>query len=182
MANFAQIDRNGRVIQVIVINDAEAETETDGINFLNSLYGSTFEWVQTYDDGRRYNYAGIGYLWDSQNEAFIAPKPSNDFIINPSTYIWEVPDCSSITHDDGILTGDGIDFEPVTIRGKKDTEVSIAIKAGDEDETFETIVLDEETENSFVGSAVLDITCDTPGINIVLTCGNSSTSLVVIYA
>ena len=39
----------------------------------------------------RKNHAGIGYTYDSQRDAFIAPKPFNSWILNESTCIWEAP-------------------------------------------------------------------------------------------
>jgi len=39
----------------------------------------------------RKNYAGIGYTYDSNRDAFISPKPFNSWILNESTCNWEAP-------------------------------------------------------------------------------------------
>jgi hypothetical protein len=101
MAHFAKVN-NGIVEEVIV---AEAEFfET----FVDSSPG---EWIQTSyntkggihyqpnsnipsDDqskALRKNYAGIGYSYDKQRDAFIPPKPFNSWILNETTCRWESP-------------------------------------------------------------------------------------------
>ena len=39
----------------------------------------------------RKNYAGIGYTYDAQRDAFIAPKPFNSWILNETTCLWNAP-------------------------------------------------------------------------------------------
>ena len=39
----------------------------------------------------RYNYAGIGYYYDSVRGAFIPPKPFNSWVLNESTCTWKAP-------------------------------------------------------------------------------------------
>ena len=39
----------------------------------------------------RKNYAGIGYSYDEQRDAFIAPKPYASFVLNEDTCLWEAP-------------------------------------------------------------------------------------------
>ena len=96
MAHFAQIDENNIVIQVIVINNEilldtdNNESEVKGIDFCESLYGHR-NWVQTsYNGNMRYNYAGIGYTFDEDNDAFYAPQPFASWSLNED-YIWEAP-------------------------------------------------------------------------------------------
>lgn len=97
MAHFAQIDENNIVIQVIVINNEilldtdNNEYEVKGIDFCESLYGHR-NWVQTsYNGNMRYNYAGIGYIFDEVNDAFYAPQPFASWSLNED-YIWEAPE------------------------------------------------------------------------------------------
>lgn len=80
MAHFAQLDENNVVQQVIVVNNSElldengVEQESKGIQFCQALLGGT--WIQTsYNGNFRKNYAGAGYVYDSQLDAFIPPKP-----------------------------------------------------------------------------------------------------------
>jgi hypothetical protein len=39
----------------------------------------------------RKNYAGIGYTYDEDRDAFIAPKPFNSWTLNEDTCLWEAP-------------------------------------------------------------------------------------------
>ena len=93
MAHFAELDANGIVTQVIVVNNSElldngVESESKGIAFCQSLFGGT--WVQTsYNGNIRKNYAGIGYTYDEARDAFIPPKPEGNWILNEDTCLWE---------------------------------------------------------------------------------------------
>lgn len=95
MAHFAQLDENNVVTQVIVVNNNELldngqESEAKGIAFCQSLFGGN--WVQTSYNGRiRKNYAGIGFTYDSQRDAFIPPKPFLSWTLNEQTCNWEAP-------------------------------------------------------------------------------------------
>jgi hypothetical protein len=96
MAHFAEINENNIVKQVIVINNQvlleadNTESEIKGIDFCESLYGHR-NWVQTsYNGNFRYNYAGIGYTWDADNNAFYAPQPYPSWTLNED-YKWEAP-------------------------------------------------------------------------------------------
>jgi len=43
-------------------------------------------------DGRqRKNYAGIGYTYDEERDAFIPPKPFESWVLNEDTCLWEAP-------------------------------------------------------------------------------------------
>ena len=97
MAHFAQIDDNNIVLNVLVVSDENApdpfpEGETAGQQFLESL-GFTGTWLQTsYHGNFRKNYAGIGYTYDPERDAFIPPKPSDDCIFNEETCQWQCPE------------------------------------------------------------------------------------------
>ena len=93
MAHHAKIE-NGIVTSVIVTCDADEDT------FADRMLAETGEqWVRTSYNGRiRYNYAGIGYVYDSIRDAFIAPKPDcghAELILNPDTLCWS---CNSDEH------------------------------------------------------------------------------------
>ena len=97
MANFAQIDDNNVVIQVVVINNNELldsdgnEQESLGIAFCKKLFG-TNNWKQTsYNGSIRKNYAGIGYTFDEGRDAFIAPQPYPSWTLNEDTCQYECP-------------------------------------------------------------------------------------------
>ena len=96
MAHFAQLDENNVVTQVIVVHNNELldengiEQESKGIAFCQSLLGGN--WVQTsYNSNFRKNYAGIGFTYDSNKDAFIPPKPFNSWILNEETCLYEAP-------------------------------------------------------------------------------------------
>ena len=92
MAHFAKVN-NGIVEQVIV-----AEPEF----FQNFVDTSPGQWIQTSYNTRggvhlnggtplRKNYAGIGYTYDWQRDAFIPPKPFNSWVLNEETCLWDAP-------------------------------------------------------------------------------------------
>jgi hypothetical protein len=109
MASFAKIDSNGKVIQVVsvanqVLHDSNGvEQEEIGIQFLKNLFNEPDAiWKQTsYNTMNgihnlggtpfRKNYAGIGYTYDSQRDAFIPEKPYNSWILNENTCNWDAP-------------------------------------------------------------------------------------------
>jgi len=95
MAHFAELDENNTVKQVIVVHNNElldngVESEAKGIEFCQSLFGG--EWVQTsYNGNIRKNYAGIGFTYDEDMDAFIPPKFFDSWILNEETCLWEAP-------------------------------------------------------------------------------------------
>lgn len=89
MAHFAEIDSNGVVLRVLVVPD---EQESRGQAFLADDLGLGGTWIQTSYNARiRKNYAGIGMLYDSERDAFIAPQPYESWILNEETCHWESP-------------------------------------------------------------------------------------------
>lgn len=97
MAHFAQLE-NGVVAQVIVLNNEVIgnlpfpESESVGIEFCKSLYGNDTEWMQTsYNSSFRKNYAGIGYTYNAEIDAFVEPQPFASWVLNTETAKWEPP-------------------------------------------------------------------------------------------
>ena len=92
MAHFALVNARGIVEQVIV-------AEQDVID--SGLFGNPSSWVQTsynthggqHPEGRplRKNYAGIGYTYDADLDAFIPPKPFDSWVLNEDTCLWDAP-------------------------------------------------------------------------------------------
>src|SRR3990167_6093427 len=80
---FAEIDKNGVVLQVIVADQ----------NFINSgVVGSPNNWVQTYKNvSARKNYAGKGYEFNQNINAFIPSKPTPDAILDMEKAQWVIP-------------------------------------------------------------------------------------------
>ena len=96
MAHFAQLDENNVVTQVIVVGNNELldangqEREELGIAFCQRLFGGN--WKQTsYNHSMRKRYAGIGYSYNTQLDAFVPPKPYASWVLNNTTANWEAP-------------------------------------------------------------------------------------------
>jgi hypothetical protein len=96
MAHFAELGENNVVLRVIVVANSDTadangnEVESIGATFCRNLLGGT--WKQTsYNGNFRKNYAGIGYTYDSQRDAFVPPKPFNSWLLNETTCNWEAP-------------------------------------------------------------------------------------------
>ena len=98
MAHFCQLDENNIVTQVIVVGNDDctdsngAEVESIGVAFCQKLLGADTNWKQTsYNNSIRVRYAGIGYSYNAELDAFIAPKPFASWILNEETADWESP-------------------------------------------------------------------------------------------
>ncbi len=98
MAHFAQLDNDNKVLQVIVVNNTElldengVEQEQKGIDFCKSLLGADTNWVQTsYNRSFRKNFAGIGSIYNEENDVFYAPQPYPSWTLNNTTWLWEAP-------------------------------------------------------------------------------------------
>ena len=98
MAYFAKLGTGNIVETVISINNSVItdsngiEQEQLGVDFINKLYNTRDVWKQTsYNNNIRKNYAGIGFQYDQQRDAFIPPKPYNSWILNETTCLWNAP-------------------------------------------------------------------------------------------
>ena len=96
MAHFAELDENNVVLRVIVVGNKDTsdasgvEKEYIGQAFCERLYGGN--WKQTsYNGNIRKNYAGIGYTYNSDIDAFVPPKPYASWVLNNDTAQWEAP-------------------------------------------------------------------------------------------
>jgi restriction endonuclease Mrr len=95
MAHFARIDENNVVTQVVVVANKDTadangvEKEHIGAAFLEKLFGGV--WKQTsYNGNIRKNYAGIGYTYDADIDAFVPPQPYASWVLNDAAQ-WEAP-------------------------------------------------------------------------------------------
>lgn len=103
MSHWAEIDENNIVLRVLVGNNDEPD---EGYQWLIDNLGGT--WIKTSYNTfggvhtlggtpLRKNYAGIGYTYDKERDAFIPPKPDTDNIfLNEKTCLWEVPEYPSL--------------------------------------------------------------------------------------
>lgn len=97
MAHWAEIDENNLVTRVLVGNNNDSN---EGYDWLIENLGGT--WVKTsynthggvHNGGGtplRKNYAGIGYTYDADRDAFIPPQPFESWVLNEDTCLWEAP-------------------------------------------------------------------------------------------
>jgi hypothetical protein len=96
MAHFAQLDENNVVTQVIVVGNNELldangqEREELGVAFCQKLFGGN--WKQTsYNHSMRKRYAGIGYSYNADLDAFVPPKPYASWTLNSESASWDPP-------------------------------------------------------------------------------------------
>lgn len=94
MAHWAEVDGNNVVVRVLVGSNAEPD---EGYQWLIDNLGG--RWIQTSyntwggqhlygDTPLRGNFAGIGYTYDEALDAFIAPKPDGDYVLDEETFTW----------------------------------------------------------------------------------------------
>lgn len=98
MAHFAELNNQNEVLRVIVVGNADCtddtgqEQEQIGVDFCKSLFGQNTHWKQTsYNNNFRVRYAGIGYTYNEQLDAFVSPKPFESWFLNEETAEWEAP-------------------------------------------------------------------------------------------
>ena len=109
MAHFAKLGSNGKVIQVLTLDNKDmlnadgVEDESVGQQYLETHNNWPAQmWIQTsyntssnqHKDGGtplRGNYAGIGYEWDEDNQIFWPKKPYASWVKNTTTAQWDSP-------------------------------------------------------------------------------------------
>jgi hypothetical protein len=104
MAHYAFLNENNIVTEVIVGND---ETTADWETYYHEFRGqackqtsyNTYGGIH-YTDGEpsadqtkafRFNYAGIGYSYDEDRDAFIPPTPYPSWVLDEDTCLWVAP-------------------------------------------------------------------------------------------
>ena len=99
MAHYAFLDDNNMVTFVIPGKD-ENEGPYDWEEFYGNELGQTCKRTSYNTHGGehvlggtpyRKNYAGYGYHYDEQRDAFIPPKPYASWVLNESTCLWVAP-------------------------------------------------------------------------------------------
>lgn len=91
MAHYAFLDENNIVTEVIVGKDEDELL--DGLT-PEEWYGNFRgqRCIRTsYNGNIRKNFAGIGYIYDEERDAFIAPKLFESWILNEETCLWNSP-------------------------------------------------------------------------------------------
>lgn len=82
MPYFARVNKQTNIVEEVI-----SATQLEIFN------RDDFEdWVQTsYNRSIRKNYAGIGYTYDKERDAFIPPKPHSYSVLNEDMCVWEDP-------------------------------------------------------------------------------------------
>jgi len=109
MAHFAKLGTNGKVIQVLTLNNSDmlnadgVEDEGVGQQYLETHNNWPAQmWIQTSYNTQggqhsgggtplRGNYAGIGYTWDEDDQIFWPKKPYASWVKDISTASWKSP-------------------------------------------------------------------------------------------
>jgi hypothetical protein len=97
MAHYARIAITGKVDKVIVAEKDFIDTLPDSALWVQTSYNTRggihydpATGLPSEDQSKalRFNYAGIGYTYDAQRDAFIPPKPHKDAILDEQTCLW----------------------------------------------------------------------------------------------
>lgn len=99
MAHFALINSTTNVvITVNVVSNTDVddlpfpESEPVGIAFLQPWDQPNTYWKQTsYNNNFRKHYAGIGYTYSAELDAFVPPQPYPSWTLNVTTCLWIPP-------------------------------------------------------------------------------------------
>lgn len=96
MAHYAQVI-DGVVTNVIVADQEFIDTMPNPSEWIQTSYNTQAGEHKAGGTPLRYNYAGIGYFYDKDADAFYAPKPpvdpenpDVDYVLDTSTYTWKV--------------------------------------------------------------------------------------------
>lgn len=98
MASFAQLDPGNNVINVIRVPDDQLidengqENESLGIQFCKQLLGESTIWKQTSFSGSfRKRFAGKGFVYNEEHDAFIPPKLFDNWVLDTEDLCWVPP-------------------------------------------------------------------------------------------
>ena len=92
MAHYAFLDDNNIITEVIV--GRNEDEIVDGVSDWETYYGDIRNQLclrTSYNGNIRFNYAGIGYTYDEERDAFIPPKPYDSWLLDEDTCLWEAP-------------------------------------------------------------------------------------------
>lgn len=104
MAHFARLDKNNIVDYVVVGRDEDNGKEDQLTARTGDVYKQTSyntrggvhyqaDGTPSADQSKafRKNFAGLGYTYDAQRDAFIPPKPFNSWVLDEQTCLWNAP-------------------------------------------------------------------------------------------
>jgi len=105
MAHFAKLDENNLVVFVTKGRQEDDGkelklTDRTGDTYKQTSYNTrggvhydptTGEPSEDQSKALRFNYAGLGYQYDPDRDAFIPPKPFESWVLDESTCLWVAP-------------------------------------------------------------------------------------------
>jgi hypothetical protein len=91
MAHYALLDENNVVTQVITgIDETELIEGLDPETWYGNFTGQVCKRT-SYNGNIRKHYAGLGYIYDYDLDAFLPPKPFASWLLDEETFFWEAP-------------------------------------------------------------------------------------------
>ena len=91
IAHYAFLNENNVVTEVIVgIDETELIEGKDPETWYGEFRGQTCKRT-SYNNNIRFNYAGTGFTYDPDRDAFIPPKPFESWVLNEETCRWDAP-------------------------------------------------------------------------------------------
>jgi len=99
MSHFAKVE-NGTVTQVIVAEQDVIDTGMFGSGWIQTSYNTrggvhynpeTNEPSEDQSRALRKNYAGVGYTYDSERDAFVPPQPYASWVLDDASCLWSAP-------------------------------------------------------------------------------------------
>jgi hypothetical protein len=94
MAHFAKLDAKNEVVFVTVGRDQDTEGELTlrtGAVYKQTSYNTRGGVHLLGGTPLRKNFAGLGYKYDEQRDAFIPPQPFPSWTLNEDTCLWDAP-------------------------------------------------------------------------------------------
>ena len=101
MAHYAKIDKNNIVTKVLVIDEEVINSGEFGnsLNWIKTSYNTYGGQHSSGGTPLRKNYAGVGYTYDKDRDAFIPPQPYPSWILDENTCQWDAPVDYPTGHD-----------------------------------------------------------------------------------
>lgn len=165
MAHYALIDENHLVTQVIVGKD-ENEDGVDWEAFYGEFYGCVCKRTSYNTHGGvhggggvpfRKNYAGIGYTYDEARDAFIPPKPGDNFTFDEDGCQWiRNPELKLAGDASPIIIADGVDSVTVYLYGAANSVEEVTLNG-------EAMGVNTDA----FGYGEFELASDTPGLIVV---------------
>lgn len=90
MSHFARVNAKGIVEQVIVADQSFIDSLPNASSWVQTSY-NTYGGQNPNGKPLRFNFAGVGFTYDSARDAFIPPKPYASWVLNPDTCLWQSP-------------------------------------------------------------------------------------------